>query len=429
MKMRTWAMAGIVAWMSMTGAAVGAPAPDSRRLALAKDYIADEQWARAIIELQAVAADARDANRDEALFWLAHSEHQMGDHPAAIGTIARLEGLFPRSRWVRPARSLRVEIAQRLNRDDVLWAVVAPPAPPGPLPRTPFAAPPVPPTVPAPAAPMPRAVPPAAPVPPAVGAYPRPAFIPPPPALPAPPAPAARPRPGTPPPPPVLMPGAEYFLPRMPGPPDTDLRIEALSGLLEGHGERVIPILREIALDANNPDEARRAILVLARSHRPEARTTVVDVAHRGAEPVRLAAIREMGRFDGAGVTAELMQVYANSPTPRIKRQIVSSLGERADNLSLLRIARGESDMAVRNTAIVTLGRLPNASVQLRTLYGQAAQDSRMAVLSALFTSKDEDELIRIARTEKEPLLRQRARMELRLLATPKALRFLEENP
>ena len=70
----------------------------------------------------------------------------------------------------------------------------------------------------------------------------------------------------------VLVPGAEYFLPT-PYPPDTDLRIEALNGLLEAHSERVIPLLREIALDGNNPDEARRAVLVLARSHRPEART------------------------------------------------------------------------------------------------------------------------------------------------------------
>ena len=36
-----------------------------------------------------------------------------------------------------------------------------------------------------------------------------------------------------------------------------------------------------------------------------------------------------------------------------------------------------------------------------------------MAVMPALFASKDEDELIRIAKTEKEPLLRQRARMQL----------------
>ena len=95
----------------------------------------------------------------------------------------------------------------------------------------------------------------------------------------------------------------------------------------------------------------------------------------------------------------------------------------------MLRIAKVESDPGVRDVAIVTLGRLPDARPQLRTLYGQAPQESRMAVLAALFSSKDEDELIRIATIEKEPVLRARARMQLRLLATPKALRFLQENP
>jgi hypothetical protein len=201
-----------------------------------------------------------------------------------------------------------------------------------------------------------------------------------------------------------------------------------LNGLIEGHPDRVIPLLRDIALDGNNPDEGRRAIIVLARSHRPEARTTVFDVARRGAEPVRLAAIKEMGRFEGAAVTAELMQVYSIATTPRVKRQIVSSLGERADNVSLLRIAKDESDAAVRNTAIVTLGRLPDARPQLRMLYGAVRPESRAAVLAALLSSKDEDELIRIARSEKEPMLRERARLQLRLLGTPKALKFLDEN-
>ena len=35
---------------------------------------------------------------------------------------------------------------------------------------------------------------------------------------------------------------------------DTDLRIEALNGLLETHSDRVIPLLRDIALDRKNPD-------------------------------------------------------------------------------------------------------------------------------------------------------------------------------
>jgi hypothetical protein len=420
MKMRTFVLAGVAALLMIPPAAVSAaPAPDSKRMERAKDFIADEQWARAIVELQGVADDPREANRDEALFWLAQSQYETGDHPAAIQTIARLERQYPNCRWVRLGRSLRVEIAQRLNRADVLWAVVAPPppaVPPSPAPRASTPRPPATAVAAAPPAPTPPVflfptTPPTPAAPTAPGARP-----------PVPPPAMALPRPG------ALLPGGEYFLPT-PYPPDTDLKIEAMFGLLEGHSERVIPLLREIALDPNNPDEARRAVLVLARSPRPEARTTVVDVARLGAEPVRLAAIREMGRFDGSGVTAQLMQVYSSAPTPRIKRQIVTSLGERADNVSLLRIAKGESDVAVRNTAIVTLGRLPDARPQLRLLYGQALPESRMAVLSALLSSKDEDELIRIARTEKEPLLRQRARLHLRMLGTPKALRFLEENP
>src|SRR6478672_9571788 len=97
------------------GAAVvaAAPAPDSKRLGRAKDYIADEQWPRAVAELKAVVDDPKEPNRDEALFWLAHSEHQTGDQASAIETIARLERDYPSSKWVRPARSLRIEIAQR----------------------------------------------------------------------------------------------------------------------------------------------------------------------------------------------------------------------------------------------------------------------------------------------------------------------------
>jgi hypothetical protein len=413
-----------------------AAAPDSKRLGHAKDYIADEQWARAIVELQAAANDPKEPNRDEALFWLAHSEHQTGDDSSAIRSITRLERTFPASRWVRPARSLRVEIAQRMGRDDLLWMMVAPPPPPAaPSPRTPGTprtreiAPPVPPPAPA-STPAPSELP--TPMPARPGAFPstpppsRPGRVTPaaaPPALPAPGS-VAPPHMRTP--TPSVAPAIEYWLPSS---PDTDLRIEALGGLLEAHGERVIPLLREIALDGDSPDEARRAVFVMARSTRPEARSAVIEVARRGSEPVRLAAIRELGRFNGATISNELMHVYSTAGTTRVKRQVVSSLGERADNTSLLRIARSETDPSVRNVAIVTLGRIPGAREQLRTLYTQTPADSRIAVLTALFTAKDEDELIRIAQNEKSPLLRQRARQTLRMLATPKALKFLHDNP
>src|SRR5436305_13537995 len=104
MKMRTVFLAAAAVLLIIPAAAVSAaPAPpvvsepakspesnpDSKRMERAKDFIADEQWARAIVELQAVADDAREANRAAALFWLAQSQYETGDHPAASETIAR----------------------------------------------------------------------------------------------------------------------------------------------------------------------------------------------------------------------------------------------------------------------------------------------------------------------------------------------------
>jgi HEAT repeat protein len=206
------------------------------------------------------------------------------------------------------------------------------------------------------------------------------------------------------------------------------LRLQALTGLLETHGEQVIPLLRTIALDSNSPDEARQAVFVLGQSRRPEAERTVLEVARTAAEPVRVAAVRELGRFDSPAVSGELMQVYALSATPRLKRQVVASLGERADAASLLRIARSEQEPSVRDLAIVTLGR-SGSHEQLHALYAQAPAVSRAAVLMALFAARDDDELIRIARTEPNAALRLRARQHLSMLATPKALKFLEEKP
>ena len=109
------------------------PAPaDSARLGRAKDYIADEQWVRAIAELRAAVADPKEKAKDEALYWLAHSLNQSGDAAAAIAAIRRLEREYPASLWVKPAGSLRLDIAVHLQRSDVLWATAVPPPPPAP---------------------------------------------------------------------------------------------------------------------------------------------------------------------------------------------------------------------------------------------------------------------------------------------------------
>ena len=368
---------------------------ESQRMARAKDLVHDEQWARAIQELRAAAADPREPNPDEALFWLAHSQNQAGDLAESVESIRRLERDFRSSRWVKPARSLLIELAQKLRRDDVLWWTAA--------------APPV--IVPAPAADgrpaSPTRTPRVAPRAPEKSSHP-PAYVP---------APAGRVRDGSSSPPAAWV--AETYH------PDTDLRIQALGSLIQVDTEKVIPILRTIAFDSDNPGAARRAVFVLAHSRKPEAQSTVVEVAKTGPQAVRLTAVRELGRFGGPNVSTALLQVYSDATGP-VKLQVVRSLGERAETAALLKIAQSEADRELRNTAIITLGRAGGRE-QLRRLYAKATADIKRPIIVGLFSARAEEDLIRVAEQEKDPELRREALRRLRLMGTPKAKQYLDK--
>ena len=378
-----------------TASSAFAEAAESRRMARAKDLIADEQWTRAIEELRAAADDPREPNKEEALFWLAHSFNQEGDFASAVESIRRLDRDFPSSRWVKPARSLLIELAQKLRRDDVLWWTAAP------VPPTPVVAPVPPAATTRPRGPtkVPRpAAPPAATTPDGMA-------IPVPP--PAPPAPAAPPVPWV----------YESWA------PDADQRILALGWLIQTDAAKAIAMLHKLAVDETNPGAARRAVFVLAQSRKPEALSTVVEVAQNGPPFVRVAAVRGLGNFGGPEASQALLRVYATADTP-VKRQVVTSLGERSEAPALLRIAMSEADRNLRSTAIITLGRAGGRQ-QLLQLYAKADRESKQPIINGLSICRGEEELIRIADTEKDERLRAEILTRLRLLGTPKARAYL----
>jgi len=389
--MKSIGVAAVVVGL-MIGAAQGVVArepADSPRLARAKDLISDERWTAAIPELRAAVNDRKEQNKDEALFWLAHSQNQAGDLAEAVESIRKLQSDYPKSPWRRPAGSLMIELAQKLGRRDVLWQAAVPPTPP--VVRT------------APARPRsPRSAPPA----------------PPPPAPPAVPAAPSGPTPAAPPPPPAAP---TWFSGTYP--PDADLRVQALGRLIPTDAPKVIPILRNIALEADNPGAARRAVFILAQSRNPQAQSTVVDVAKVASETVRVAAVRELARFGGPNVGKELLEVYSSGNGP-VKQQVVFSLGERADTSALLSIVQTENSDELRDAAILTLGRAGGRE-QLRVLFIRAPKDARLAVVRGLFLARDEDGLIQIAGEEKDPALKADIVGKLRLLGTPKAKAYL----
>lgn len=207
--------------------------------------------------------------------------------------------------------------------------------------------------------------------------------------------------------------------------PDADLRIQALGHLIRTDAVKAIPLLKEMALEAESPGVASRAVFVLAQSQRPEARETVMQVARTGPSPVRVVAVRELARFGGPDAAKDLMKVYTFGDV-NVKRQVVRSLGERWERMPLLTIAQSESNVDLKSRAIVMLGRAGGAT-ELRQLYAKADAAAKRPIIMSLFNARAEDELIDIARGESDPALRQEALNRLRLLGTPKAQEYLEK--
>jgi HEAT repeat protein len=211
------------------------------------------------------------------------------------------------------------------------------------------------------------------------------------------------------------------------GPPDEDLRVLALGGLLKLEGEKAVPILGQIAFESEQPGPAIRAVSMLAQSPLPQAREAVVAVAKRAAtpEPVRLAAVRDLGRFGGPDASKELLSLYTIVNEP-VKLQIVKSLGERAEAGALVRIVETEKDGVLRFSALAGLGEAGGVS-QLVKLYRSASPQGKRSIVIGLFRARADGELIQIANSETDPQLRTFTLERLRLLGTPQARDYLQK--
>jgi hypothetical protein len=390
--MRTFPMFKLIGCLLMAATIAAAAEPagqESKRLARAKDFIEGERWSQAIDDLQIAIADPKETRKDEALYWLAHSLNQVGDRAGSVEVIRRLEGEYPSSKWVKPAQALRIEIAVRLNRSDVLWYAAMPPPPPSraPMPVQPDA----PPARPSKAAGAPKAVGPKGDGPAKV-------------------------------PPPLPWYGVDYS-------PDPDLQIQALSALLKTEADRVIPLLNDIVFESHDAGRASRAVFVLSQSDSPKAFEVVLKAAKGAPEPAQIAAVKVLGRSGGPAVSFELLQVY-DTAKENVKFQVVRSLSERMDKRGLQHIVQSEKNFRLRSVAIEGLGQAGGVE-QLSVMYKSATLPLvRRSIISGLFIARADGELIRICETERnggDPKLASDVLEKLRLLSTPKAKEYLQK--
>ncbi len=75
----------------------------------------ERQWENAVQSFDEVIR-LNGARSDGAQYWKAYAQNKLGQREAALGTIAKLNAAFPKSRWLGDAKALEMEIRQSMGQ-------------------------------------------------------------------------------------------------------------------------------------------------------------------------------------------------------------------------------------------------------------------------------------------------------------------------
>jgi HEAT repeat protein len=193
--------------------------------------------------------------------------------------------------------------------------------------------------------------------------------------------------------------------------PDENLKLLALNALMQQDQAQAMPILQKI-LSSDQPEELKsRALFVLAQSQSPQAQALITQIAQGQSGPaLQIKAIR-MIATQGKPAGANLASIYQHSSDEKVKRVILQSYLITGDSSKLLEAARQETNPELVKTAVQTLGAM-GAGQDLLTLYRATNNaQTRADIINALIPAgqKGVSPLTEIAQSEQDPELRRKA--------------------
>jgi HEAT repeat protein len=194
------------------------------------------------------------------------------------------------------------------------------------------------------------------------------------------------------------------------GESDEDLKLLAINSLMNSEPERAIPLLQGVLANPKNSTKLKeRALFVLAQSDSPQATQIIGGIARgQSGSDLQVRAIHYLG-ISGTRYSKLLQDIYAASSDVNVKRAVLQAYMTSGAKEPVLAAARGEKDAQLRQSAIHQLGAM-GARNELQQLYGSTSStEDKEAILQAFGVAGDSDDLIRVATTQGETRVRERA--------------------
>jgi hypothetical protein len=331
---------------------------------------------------------------DAALYWKAYAQNRQAKKDSALASIAELKRRFPKSRWLKDAEALQIEVQQSTGQKpnpesltDNSLKVLALQA-------------------------------------------------------------LLNSDPGR------AMPIAQKMLN---GPDSRKDKAKVLFMIGQSGSEKGMEVLTAIARGQSNPELQRKAVEYLgmfgsqkSRQALAEVYASTTDASVKRAvlrsymisgdkqslfnaaknekdESVKREAIRQLGISGGQ---SELQQLYQTEPSVDVRREILQGFFLAGDSQKLVQAAQSEKDIDLRRTAIRNLGLVGGdaAAAALQSLYAKETDRSlKEEVLNAYFLQGNAKALVAIAKSEKDPELKKVAVQKLSLMGSKEGNDYLME--
>lgn len=194
--------------------------------------------------------------------------------------------------------------------------------------------------------------------------------------------------------------------------PDEELKLLALNALMEQDQAQAIPVLQGILNGNQSEELKSRALFVLAQSNSAQAVTLIGQIAKGQSGPaLQIKAIRMLAAAQGKRADDTLAGIYQQSSDAQVKRVILQSYLITGDSSKLLEAARQEKNPELVKTAVQTLGAM-SAGQDLLAMYRSSSNAQTKAdIINALIASgqKGVSPLSDIAQSEQDADLRRKA--------------------
>ncbi|HZS61101.1 MAG TPA: HEAT repeat domain-containing protein [Gemmatimonadaceae bacterium] len=228
--------------------------------------------------------------------------------------------------------------------------------------------------------------------------------------------------------------GADILLSTARTDPDEEVREQAVFWLSQVHDPRAVGMLDSLLLHSDNEAIREKAMFALTQQH-DHGSPMLRDFATREgeSEDLREKAVFWLGQTNNPDDEAWLKTFFRQAKNEDLKEKIIFSIAQHHDSGDWLLgvVTDSTQSMDTRKKALFWLGQEHSSVNQLVSMYSKLNdQELKEAVIFALSQQKGSaaiDELMTIAKTDKDPELRKKAVFWLGQSHDPRVAQFLLE--